>query len=255
MWVEGEALARSNSLPDVLAQAIEAHGGAARWRSLAAVEAELSVRGLLFTMKQRPVLRHIRVRADARQPSFTFFDYPRPGQSCQFLGEQEVRILDSAGNVVASRANPREAFHSLRRQFHWDALDFAYFGGYATWNYLVTPFLFLREGFTFQEMTPPPDLPQGWSLIGVIFPENLPTHSPRQVFYFDERHLLRRLDYVAQVVGGWARAAHLCDEYREFQGIQFPTRRRVRPLLMGPRPMPGPTLVAIDIHDVRLVEG
>lgn len=52
------------------------------------------------------------------------------------------------------------------------------------------------------------------------------------------------------VVGGWARAAHLCDEYRDFGGFKAPTRRRVRPLLFGDRPLPGPTLVEIEIHGI-----
>ena len=40
---------------------------------------------------------------------------------------------------------PRAAFRSLRRQLYWDDLDFIYFGGYATWNCLLTPFLFLLQ--------------------------------------------------------------------------------------------------------------
>lgn len=51
--------------------------------------------------------------------------------------EEEVRILDPAGRVMASRLRPREAFRGLRRQFRWDELDFLYFGGYATWISMI----------------------------------------------------------------------------------------------------------------------
>ena len=81
-------------------------------------------------------------------------------------------------------------------------------------------------------------------------PDDLPTHSPKQIFYFDENWLLRRLDYVAEVVGGWAHAAHLCENYQDFNGLMAPTRRRVRPILFGDHPLPGPILVALDIHNI-----
>ena len=81
-------------------------------------------------------------------------------------------------------------------------------------------------------------------------PDDLPTHSRQQIFYFDENWHLMRLDYVAEVVGGWAHAAHLCENYQEFNGLMAPTRRRVRPILFGDHSLPGPTLVALDIHNI-----
>jgi hypothetical protein len=48
-------------------------------------------------------------------------------------------------------------------------------------------------------------------------------------------------------------AAHLCEEYRTFERLEAPTRRRVLPLLFGHKPVPGPILVAIDVHDIRPV--
>jgi hypothetical protein len=74
-----------------------------------------------------------------------------------------------------------------------------------------------------------------------------------QTFYFDENRHLRRLDYTAEVVGRWAHAAHFCEDYRDFNGFKAPTRRTVRPLVWGGMTLPGPTLVAIEIHDIRLL--
>jgi hypothetical protein len=51
----------------------------------------------------------------------------------------------------------------------------------------------------------------------------------------------------------WAHAAHLCEDYRDFGGIKAPIRRRVYPILVGSRPLPWPTLVSLDIHDIRPV--
>jgi len=232
-------------------QVIEAHGGVARWNAVEALEADISAWGMLFTMKRRPRLNHVRVRASAREPRLTFREFPSPGQTSELIGNEEVRIVDSAGRVVARRADPRSAFRSIRRQLFWDDLDFVYFGGYATWNYLVTPFLFLRPGFEFEELMPIQSPLSSWSRLQVTFPRDVPTHCQKQIFYFDERRYLRRIDYTAEVVGRWARAAHHCGDYNDFDGFKAPTQRRVRPLLWGSQPLPGPTLVGLEVHNIR----
>lgn len=233
----------------IIEKIVEAHGGVDTWHSLEALEAEISVRGFLFTAKRVPVLNRVRVRALTREPRFTFFDFPQPGQTIEFFGDKEVCILDGNGKPEARRLNPRSAFRGLRRLFSWDTLDFAYFGGYATWNYFVTPFLFLRDGFRFEEMEPLSGPFGSWSRLRVTFPDEIPTHCRTQIFSFDEYFLLRRVDYTAEVIGRWAHAAHLCDGYRIFNGLKIPTRRRVFPLIFGSKPLRVPVLVAIDVHD------
>jgi hypothetical protein len=238
----------------VIQEVVRAHGGVELWRSLDAVEAVISARGFLFTAKQRPALDRVLMRASTRTPHFSLLDYPRPGQTAELVGTREVRVTDAGGRVIARRHDPRASFHGLRRLFRWDDLDFVYFAGYATWNYLVTPFLFLRDGFVFRLLEPAPGDPPGSTRLHVTFPDDIPAHSREQVFHFDAEHLLRRIDYTAEVVGGWARAAHLCEAYRTFDGLRVPTRRRVLPLPVGDRPLPGPTLVAIDVHELRCVK-
>jgi hypothetical protein len=242
--------------PSVLVrEVIEAHGGMALWNNLEALEADISARGLLFTMKRQPVMNHVQVRASATKPYFIFLDFPGPGQIGEFIGDETVHVLDSSGEVVAMRIHPRSAFRGLRRQLYWDSLDFIYFAGYATWNYLLTPFLFLRDGFTFETLAPLPGMPLSWTGLRVTFPDDVPTHSRKQEFYFDEKRYLRRLDYTAEVVGRWAHAAHLCENYKDFNGLKIATRRRVRPLFFGSNPLPIPTLVALEIHDIQLIQG
>ncbi len=235
----------------VVANVIDAHGGTDYWESLAGLEAEISARGLLFTVKRRTPLDHVRIHADTKKPNFTFFDFPEPGQTGEFVGGDEVRILASDGSILASRQNPRAEFRRLRRQLYWDDLDFIYFAAYATWNYLTAPFLFLHDGFEFEILQLQSGLPESWLRLRVVFPDDVPTHSKEQIFYFDDEYRVTRLDYTAEVVGGWAFAAHRCEEYRDFDGYAAPTHRRVRPILFGSNPMPGPTLVALDIHDLR----
>lgn len=239
------------SVPEIVKRIIGAHGGAEYWNSLEALEGEISARGFLFTAKRAPVLDHVRIRALTRQPRFTFFNFPKQGQTGEFIGDDEVRVLGSGGKVLERRVHPRSAFRGPKRLLSWDSCDFLYFAGYATWNYLTTPFLFLHDGFIFEEMTPVRDEAGILIRLRVTFPPDIPTHCREQIFYFDEQLLLRRLDYTAEVVGRWAHAAHLCGEYRGFDLLRVPTRRRVLPLLFGNKPFPGPVLVDIKVHDIR----
>jgi hypothetical protein len=239
--------------PPILEKIIDAHGGRGLWERLHAIEAEISARGLLFTLKRRPVLDHVRMTAMAHEPRFLFHDHPSPGMTGELAGNDEVRILDSDGRVVERRSRHRDSMGGLNKLFRWDALDFIYFGGYATWNYLVTPFLLLDDRIRVEALKPPAPVPSTWACLRAHFPETIPTHSPTQTYYFDERLQLRRLDYVAEVVGSWAHAAHLCEDYRDFDGFKAPARRRVHPIILGNRVLPGPTLVALDIHRLRPV--
>ncbi len=239
----------------LLHDVVAAHGGIDRWNGLDALDAVISASGFLFTAKRRPVLDHVRMRAWTREPRFAFYDFPERGQLAELVGTNEVRMSGKDGAVLRRRTDPRSAFRTFRRLFSWDDLDFIYFAGYATWNYLTAPFLLTWPGFAFTELNPVNIGASTLRRLDVTFPDTVPTHSRRQVFYFDERYLLRRLDYTAEVVGGWAHAAHLCEEHRTFGGILAPTRRTVLPLFFGTRPLPGPTLVSITVHDLIPITG
>ena len=244
------AASQATDLPQAIRASIDAHGGATLWNELTAIDATVSAGGFLFTTKGRPVLQRVRVRAWTREARFAFFDFPHAGETSEWHGDEEVRVVDRSGAVLARRMQPRSAFSDWRRALRWDHLDFVYFGGYATWNYFCAPFLFLRGGFVF-EQRPPLDTPAGeWSRVRVTFPAGIPTHSRVQDYYFDTQHRLARLDYTAEVVGGWAHAAHMCTAFQSFAGLVVSTRRIVKPLPFGEAPFPFPTLVALRFEDV-----
>ena len=183
-------------------------------------------------------------RGDSCSPPNTLL--PTAGNSAILRGGQRVEIRDSAGSVLDARDNPRDAF-SHGRLLRWDAIDFAYFCGYAMWNYLTLPFLLSYPGVSVAIS----DRQATGTLLRVGYPDGIPTHCATQELYFDRSGRLVRHDYTAEVVGAWAKAAHLCRDYRRFGELWLPTTRRVYP--RGPlgRPLPLPTLVAIDIHDAR----
>jgi len=230
----------------ILTDIINAHGGMKYWNSLDSVEIEMSAGGVLFITKGVKPLNHARLTIFTTHPEVVIHDYPVTGQTTRLLGDNLVEIVDAVGKVLQVRNRPRDVFRKVSRFFHWDTLDFAYFCGYAMWGYITAPFLFLHEGVDVKET----NCAEGYNKFTVTFPQTLPVHCGNQEFSFDKEHHLNRLDYTAEVVGSWAKAAHFCDSYQLFDGLSLPTVRRVYPKLLFNKPMKFITLVAIDIHNV-----
>jgi hypothetical protein len=76
-----------------------------------------------------------------------------------------------------------------------------------------------------------------WRVLEVTYPDDVPAHTKVQQLYFGDDFMLRRLDYVTDVLGGVA--AHYCYDHVTIDGLVFPTLRRVvrrtpeGPLLSG----------------------
>jgi hypothetical protein len=199
----------------LLDAAITAHGGLQRWRQIDSIELTMRCGGIAMPFKGQPqILRHVTATVDPRRPHVE---------------------LHGVGTFDAEQPRPSGMAHRLR----WGAADVVHFAGYALWGYITTPFVFADEDFTVVE------LPR--RRLRVDFPTRVPTHSRRQTFYFDGDAVLQRLDYTAEVIlGPLGRAKHRCFEHTWIDGLLIPTRRRVTP-----RGAPAPTLVSIDIDELR----
>ena len=201
---------------------------------------------------RRRALVDYRARLSTAEPRTVVEPYPGPGRRGVFE-RNEVRIESDEGQVLERRSDPRSCFHG-RRLLWWDHLDFLYFAGYALWGYACAPFVFARPAYAVREIAPWDGRGERWRRLQVTFPADVPAHCREQVFYFDSAGLLRRNDYTAEVFGPWAKAAHLCEEHREYGGLVFPTRRRVYPRAPSGHPRRAPTLVRIDLRSVGVVE-
>jgi len=231
----------------LLDEVLAAHGGLDRWRAVTVLTARGRFGGLLSARFPGNRMAELTVRVRPAEQHAVVSGFPRKNMRAVF-DRGDVRIETGDGELVSARRAARAAFSGsgrLRRHFRWDALDAAYFAGYACWNYLTTPLLLTRDGVTVTEGA----AGARWRRLEVSFPPHLHTHSPRQTFHIDAAGLVRRHDYVAEPVGRWARAAQLCDEHRWFAGLAFPTRRRVRPRAGG-RALPAPVLVSLDIDHI-----
>jgi hypothetical protein len=239
----------------LLEEVLNAHGGVERWRATGRISARVRTGGLLpRTRMPGNRFADVRVVVDAHEARTRIEPFPRDGQVGVF-DRGEVRIETADGEVLESRADPRRSFSGpsgLRRNLRWDALDSVYFAGYALHNYLTTPFLLTLEGVEVDEGERWDEAGEVWQRLEVSLPDWLATHSRRQTFYYDALRLLRRQDYVAEVIGRFTRAAHYCAEHARAGGLVFPTRRRVRPRGPRNRALGFPTMVSLDLSEIEV---
>lgn len=235
------------NLSATAAKAIEVYGGTTVWQNPKIIEAEVSVRGLAFTLKRRPVFNRAKIVLETARPFSKLTPIGKDSGVCGVLDGNNVRLEDANGNTIAERKNPREYFPFGRRLFWWDDLDMAYFANYAFWNYFTFPSLLLNPEIRWTEIKT--------GMLEAAFPETIPTHSPKQEFIFDSSTgLLLQHNYTAAVISKLATAAHVVKEHREKNGIIFPSRRIVTPRSGNGRALNRPVLIDITIHDFQINE-
>ena len=90
-------------------RAIVAHGGMALWEDADEITVELSAGGLAFASKlQGSAVRATNVRISTRAQHVVFEEYPREGRRGVLEPDGSVRIETNDGEVLQSRANPRD---------------------------------------------------------------------------------------------------------------------------------------------------
>lgn len=227
-------------LSNTAQKAIEAYGGVEFWKSHKFIEAEVSVNGLAFTLKRRPIFEHAKIRMEIARP---FSKITPIGKNKNIVGvfcENDVWLEDLNGNIKEERKNAKSYFPYGRRLFYWDDLDMAYFANYAFWNYFTLPNLLMNDSIDWTEK-------KEGHLISK-FPENFPTHSKVQEFYFDiDTGLLKQHNYTADVISSLATASNIVLEHNVIDGITYPSKRTVIPRL-GNKLFTKPILINILVH-------
>jgi len=90
-----------------------------------------------------------------------------------------------------------------------------------------------------------------WRVLRAKFPAEIASHCPEPEFYFGPDFLLRRHDYQIDVSGSFPTAQYVYD-IAEFDGIQFPTKRRTHPRGADGRPDRNRAYVWIDPSDFSM---
>jgi hypothetical protein len=235
---------------ELLKLAVAAHGGLAAWNAFSDLELKVSIGGAIWDVKQNPgLLRDVTYRMKTHVEQLTITGFSAPDRRITFTPARlTLETLD--GIVIDSRDNPRTAFAEDTAQAPWDKLDVAYFSSYALWTYFNSPFLYTLPGFTTEEIGAWREAGETWRRLKVTFPDTLASHTRKQIIYFGPDGLMRRHDYVVEILGG-ATGANYALDYSEFQGIKLPTRRRIFAYDDSQQKLPEPLLVSIDVASAQ----
>ena len=235
---------------DLLHLALEAHGGLQRWSRVEGVTAAASIKGELWGSRNKPdYLKNVVFKVETKRQRVTM-DFP--GQDKRSVFEtNRVEMQRRDGTVVASRDDPEASFQGQQQSTPWDDIHVAYFSGEALYTYLNTPFLCTYDGFSSEEIPPIRVDGENWRRLKVTFPDTVRSHTKTQIFCFGPDGLLRRHDYTVDVLGG-APGLNYASDYRDVDGIIFPTKRRVYAYKGDYQLVKEPLLVKIDMAEIAL---
>lgn len=240
--------------PSLLESVLAAHGGLDRFNEIKSIDLTWNFSGWLLAVKGYP--RHY-------QPTITIdtkmqFSSIRnlcgvPHENFKFTPER-IWIERPNGSIRKDRSDPRGSFAGHLRTTPWDDLHLTYFVGYAFWNYLTTPFCFTWPGVSTQEIAEHQERGQTWRVLEVTYPDSFATHTKVQKFYFNDKFMLQREDYITDVAGGIV--AHYCFDHTNIGGIVFPMTRRVvrRDAETDLAVLDGPSSFLLDYCSITLHE-
>jgi hypothetical protein len=233
---------------ELLEVAVRAHGGLDRWSQLKNLKSNMSITGTLWQVKSRPdVLKEIRMEAELRRQQLTTY---RVGEDKRFAWKpNSVAIETVDGHVLSRFDDPRTAFKGQVLETPWEDVHVTYFSSEAMWTYLTIPFLYTYPGFAVEMLPTWHEDGEEWRPLKATFPDSFTSHTREQISYFGKDGLLRRHEYTVDILGG-AQGVNYAYDYRDFDGIMVPTKRRVFAYDAAKRKIPGLPLVAIDIKDV-----
>jgi hypothetical protein len=236
----------------LLRRAIDRHGGWSLWQRLEAVTVGLtSLRGFLAWLKGSGHTFHL-ARSLTTFPASVRTEWSEgaKGPRVAIFDRGDMRLFDPAtGRVVAESLDHRRTFRGLRKLRRWTALDAHYFFGYAFASYMAVPFIL--PGLVYAGPASAWVRRERLSGVRVQFPAGAEVHSRSQRYFFDGSGLIRRNDYVADVVGAWAVGAHFWDDFVTVEGLPLPARRKVF-LRLGPGHAPWPAVLDATFQDLAV---
>jgi hypothetical protein len=239
---------------DLLASVLDAHGGVDRWTRVHTITARLSIGGPFWGRKGWPEIfgDQTTVEFDTRRQHIVVMPFNGVDRRSVFdVSPERIVVYTNDGIAVDRRDNPRASFAGYEVTTPWDALQVGYFISYACWNYLTAPFLFTYPDVVTKELEPWQEDGETWRRLHVTFPRSIATHITEQVFYYGGDFMQRRMDYAVEVNGD-VLVGQYQYEPKTFQGLVFPTQRRVHRRSSDGAVDLNQTSITLDLTDVAI---
>ena len=123
---------------NLLATAVQAHGGLERWNKLSAVRVAASITGAIWHVKGKPdYLKNVVMTVDTRKERMVT-EFPDEDKRIVFE-PRRISMERKDGTLIKARDNPEAAFQGQVRETPWDDFHVAYFQGEALWTYQSAP--------------------------------------------------------------------------------------------------------------------
>jgi hypothetical protein len=238
-------------MPSLLELVLEANG-AARFASVSTITAQVEYGGTLWAIKGHPsFMGTATVEARAHEQWVSQTNLADGRQIVFDKSRNQVTVMQRNGEIIEELHGPRRTFDGYTRRSPWSVGQTAYFRCYATWHYLVEPFVFAFAGVTSGEVDGHAEHGERWRGLRVTFPSEVDAHNQTQLYYFDDAYHLRRTDLQPEV-NDFSRTTQYVFDQTEVDGITLPTCRRVYLRRNDRSPDTTQTPLAVDLSDIHL---
>ncbi|MEZ0071277.1 hypothetical protein [Planotetraspora sp. GP83] len=235
----------------LLEKVLEAHGGLDRWKNLSTISARITYGGPFWEFKGHADFAGADTLEANLQEQHSRQVQESTGRTVVFDKKaNRITVTGADGEIIEALDDPRASFDGYTPDTRWSLARIAYFRSYATWHYLVEPYVFTWPGVDAHEVEPWTENGQTWRVLSVTFPDSIDTHCETQLYYFDEAGLLRRMDY-QPVVNGQTPVAHYIRESRTFDGITVPIKRHIHVRNEDRTPDLSWIPITLDLGEVR----
>ena len=237
-------------MPSLLDEVLEANG-AARFASVSMITATVEYGGSFWESKGHPSFAASAI-TEARPHEQWIRQTDVVGGRRMIFDKSvdRITVMEPNGDVIEEVHNPRRTFDGYTQRSVWSDAQMAYFRCYATWHYLVEPFVFASPGVTTHEIAAHSEHGEHWRGLSVTFPQGLDSHNQTQLYYFDDAFHLRRTDLQPEVNDFSPTTQYVLDQV-EIDGITMATKREVHFRRLDRSPDTRRTPVTVDVGDIR----
>jgi hypothetical protein len=235
----------------LLEHVLAARGGTDRWADISTISTRIDYGGPFWEFKGHADFVGVdAVEANIHEQHIRLVQESTGRVTVFDKKTDRVTVTDRDGQLIEALDSPRTTFDGFTMDNKWSIAQMAYFRGYATWHYLVEPYIFTYPGVEAHEVESWVENGQTWRGLRVTFPDTVDTHNETQLYFFDDAGLLRRMDY-QPVVNGYSPTAHYIRSEGTFDGFVVATQRHIHIRNEDRTPDLSWTPITLDLGDIK----